>query len=356
MNKRNKIMQRLVDKLQETPMSSWEYREMVITKLRDVVPFVAACCTTVDPYTLLSTGALTELGVEDIHSKLFEYEFLHEDFNKYDQLTHIAVPVVTLSKATEGQLERSARYCGVLQPAGFGDELRAALISEGKCWGYLTLFRSRNCAWFQEEECTTIASIAPLVASVLRTYSLSLREEDMQGFQAENGIMVLSEQLIPLSSNSAAKHWLAKLRDSEHLASEVLPRPIRAICSRALAEGENAVEEPSKAKICLRVENGNYLSILASRLEGPSGLTQLAVTFIPAKSSDILPLLADAYTLSEREKEIAELISRGLSTKELAQALHISAYTVQDHLKSIFAKTGVTSRRELIWQLFSRYN
>lgn len=321
-----------------------------------MVPFAAACCTTVDPYTLLSTGSLTEQGVEGIHSKLFEYEYLHEDFNKYDQLAHMAVPIATLSEATEGQLERSARYRGVLQPAGFGDELRAALISEGNCWGYLTLFRSVNNAWFQEEKCSTIASIAPLIASVLRTYTLSLPAEDMQGFQEENGIMVLSDQLVPLSFNSAAKYWLRMLRDSEHLTSEVLPRPVSAVCSQALAEWNNAGEEPSKAKICLRVENGNYLSIIASRLEGPSGLTQLAVSFVPAKSSDILPLLADAYTLSEREKEIAELIPRGLSTKELAQALHISAYTVQDHLKSIFAKTGVTSRRELIWQLFSRYS
>ncbi|HEY2494591.1 MAG TPA: LuxR C-terminal-related transcriptional regulator [Paenibacillus sp.] len=357
MNEGMKAITHLMGTLQETPMSPQQYKETVITKLREAIPFDAACCTTVDPNTLLSTGAITEQGVEDIHSKIFEYEYLHEDFNPYEQLAHAVVPVASLSGATEGQLERSGRYRAVLQPAGFGDELRVALMSEGACWGYLTLFRFRDSPFFQEEECTIIASIAPFIASTLRTFALSLPAEDMQGLQEEgNGIMVLSDQLIPLTFNAVAKHWLTMLRGLEQLDSDALPRPVRAVCSRALAEGIDTSGKPSKAKICLRIEDGNYLSIVASRLEGPTGLTQLAVSFEPAKSSDTLPLIAEAYALSVREKEIVEQISKGLSTKELAQVLHISAYTVQDHLKSIFSKTGVTSRRELIWKLFSRYS
>jgi hypothetical protein len=41
----------------------------------------------------------------------------------------------------------------------------------------------------------------------------------------------------------------------------------------------------------------------------------------------------------------------GLTTKQMAHAIALSPHTVQDHLKSIFAKTGVRSRSELVSQI-----
>ena len=45
----------------------------------------------------------------------------------------------------------------------------------------------------------------------------------------------------------------------------------------------------------------------------------------------------------------------GRSTKQIASALGISLFTVQDHLKAVFAKVGVQSRAELVATLYVRH-
>ncbi|AIQ40910.1 helix-turn-helix transcriptional regulator [Paenibacillus sp. FSL R7-0312] len=334
-------------------MNSQQYREAVIAKLRSVIPFAAACCTTVDPHTLLTTGAVTEQGLSAVHSVLFEYEYLHEDYMKYEHLAKGELPVACLSGVTGGSLEKSERYRKVLQPAGFGDELRAALMAGGVCWGFLTLFRPLDSHPFQAQECARIASVAPLVAAGLRSYATSQPGKDSDsGAPEDNGIMMLNERLVTLSANTAANYWLEQMRQFERLDAGVLPGPVRAVCLRVVAEEKASSAVPSSAKICLQTGDGAYLTVTASRLDGPEGM--LAVSFVNARSSDVFRLLAYAFTLTAREKQLAEMLLLGLSTKELAESLHISAYTVQDHLKSIFAKAGVSSRRELISRLLSR--
>lgn len=51
--------------------------------------------------------------------------------------------------------------------------------------------------------------------------------------------------------------------------------------------------------------------------------------------------------LSERERQVAELVARGLTTREIAEALFLSVPTVKSHLREIFRKCGLRNRAEL---------
>ncbi|MCM3783458.1 helix-turn-helix transcriptional regulator [Neobacillus mesonae] len=353
MNTMSSALHRRIAAAYKPCTTSIQYRQTVTNLLRDVIPFDAYCFTTVDPQTLLSTGAVAEDGVEAIHHALFINEYQGEDFNKYRAMIHNRETSAVLSISTMGNLSLSSRYASILQPAGFEDELRAVLVTHGFCWGYLSLFRHAGKAWFTEAEREQLEECTSDIAKALRDYYLRIPVIDAATLKvAERGILILSENLEIMWQNSSAEEWISLLQAAGELDANILPHAIRAVSTdiqRAAAH-----DEPL-SKTCVSLPGGIYLIIQASLITNKSMEQQIAVWIEPAPLHEVLPLMIQTHGLSGREAEILELILQGYSTKDIASALHISAYTVQDHLKSIFTKTGMNSRRELLQHFIGRF-
>ena len=85
------------------------------------------------------------------------------------------------------------------------------------------------------------------------------------------------------------------------------------------------------------------------------GHRRAAVIVEPAHPARIGPLLMSAYGLTDREQDVTRLVLQGESTAAIAERLVVSVHTVQQHLKSIFEKIGVRSRRDLVGKVFFSY-
>ena len=66
----------------------------------------------------------------------------------------------------------------------------------------------------------------------------------------------------------------------------------------------------------------------------------IAVIIEEAAPAEVAPLIMTAYGLTAREQTITALVCQGLPTRQIASQLHLTTDTVQDHLKSVFDRTG----------------
>src|SRR5262249_61844394 len=84
----------------------------------------------------------------------------------------------------------------------------------------------------------------------------------------------------------------------------------------------------------------------------PAAGRRVAGIVEPPRPAGIYELLMPAYELTPREQDVPRLILQGAATGQIADELVISVHTVRQHLKSIFGKAGVRSRRDLVAKIF----
>lgn len=82
---------------------------------------------------------------------------------------------------------------------------------------------------------------------------------------------------------------------------------------------------------------------MARSLQAPA-----AVTTEETSAVDRLEIFTRTFGLSARETELMGMLARGSDSKDLASRMFVTENTIQDHLKSIFAKTASHNRRTLL--------
>jgi DNA-binding CsgD family transcriptional regulator len=155
------------------------------------------------------------------------------------------------------------------------------------------------------------------------------------------GVLVLAADGSTAFADDVAVAWIEELGGHGSV-----PPAVRAAASRARTDDGGRI-----ARARIQAESGTWLVVRAAALGDEHG-AQVAVFIEPARPHELAPLVANACHLTARERQLTRLVARGLSTDAIAARLYLSPWTVQDHLKAIFEKVGVTSRGELIGRLF----
>jgi DNA-binding CsgD family transcriptional regulator len=111
--------------------------------------------------------------------------------------------------------------------------------------------------------------------------------------------------------------------------------------AQLLAVESGLDDHQPKARVHLAA--GRWLTLRAARIGA-----DIAVTIEESTSAERLDLFARAYALSAGESELLTQLGSGAGTREVAGRMFLSEHTVQDHLKSVFAKTETRSRKALL--------
>jgi DNA-binding CsgD family transcriptional regulator len=281
---------------------------------------------------------------------LAEHEFVIEDVNKWSFLARSGRRAGATGLATHGDLSRSARHRSQ-EGYGIGDELRGSFVVDGTYWGAAGFLRDQGEPWFSEEDVRFLASLSEPIAEGFRrallNASAAVDDNPIDG----PGVVVFDEHGNAESISPAAEHWIEQMIEVPPPAVPSESKMVQIVAARARALGPDQPSLELAARSRAQTGAGSWLLLYGTRLSGgPHGRT--AVIIQPAAANEVAPLVALAYGLSERECQVARLCMRGQSTKQMAQTLRLSPYTVQDHLTSIFDKTGVRSRGELVGQIF----
>ena len=331
----------LVDSIAEACRCGLEpaaLRAAVLPRLRRVVPIDALWWALADPATLLFMQAYREEIPAETGPYFIENEFLAEDVNKWVDLAHDHAGARTLIAATGGDASGSARYRDIFAPLGLGDELRVVLRSRGSVWGFLCLHREHGSA-FSGAEVAFTQRIAPHLADGLRLGMLVSGIESAR-LADTPGLVLLAADGSVIGNNSAAGQWLEELAAP---STDGIPIEVHTLAARLRAR-DSSVSAP---QLRVRTRAGRWAVMHASWMPG-QGPDAVAVIIQEATAEQAAPIVMSAYGLTEQERTISGLVFHGLSTGAISETLHITQHTVQDHLKSIFDKTGVRSRRELV--------
>jgi DNA-binding CsgD family transcriptional regulator len=304
--------------------------------LSGLVPHEGYCLVGFDPVSGLRAFSTDRNTLTGNPARLVHNETVEHDLHRFTDLARRPSPVGTLGGGALGE-DRSPRLHEILADQGFSRELRLALRSRGTLWGALVLLRERGRPPFTDEQAIAATAIAPPLTQAVRHVSIRLRGRPPPPLAP--GVVIVGPDDTAEAISPQAAAWFSDFAAAEQ------PLPYVVLQAVATARSKQGARVDQLARI--RTRSGRWLCLAACLLGGG----RVAVLLQPATTDQLLPALAAWHELSPRQLDVVHLLLEAYSIKQIARRLELSPHTVEDHLKTLYRKTGTNSQQELIARL-----
>jgi len=333
-----------IQRISRSSLDCQSVQREVVGDLQRVIGFDRWCLPHADPDTLLPGVGLADHDYGPGLPRALALEYSGTDFAAKHDVARHPRQASSLVAETAGDLARSPRWDEVLRPVGIGDIAAAACRDASGCWGWIEVYRNSCEGPFTEDDLDLLAAAGPSMAVALRRSVVGVRRTDPDASDGP-GVLVLDRTLSPVSRTEAATRWISALPLADVFAMwGVLPAPIYPAAALAL------LGDLAHAHATIPADDGRWIRIEAAPLDGDRD-GDIAVTIRETAPSETFTIACRAYGLTARETAVMAALAAGASTRDVARGLHLSDWTVQDHLKSVFAKLDVHSRRGVLARL-----
>jgi len=319
-------------------------RAAVLAQVLTAVPADAHVWLLTDPVTAVGASPLADVPSPAALPAVIRCKYLTAA-NRWTTLAGAAGPAPTLLDAADRDPAGTRAWRELLAGFGVADVVSTVFRDRHGCWGFLDLWRRGGP--FTAAERDLVGGLGPIVTPALRRSLARTFAPGPPGLEpvpppAGPVVLVLGDDLGLRTQTPAADAYLRALPPT---GDGVAPVPAAAlnVAAQLLAAEQGVDDQPPRARV--HAQDGLWVTLQAARLAGEP---LVAVSVVPTPPAERADLYARVLGLTGRESELLGLLVAEADTRELARRLFVSEHTVQDHLKSIFAKAGTGSRRELV--------
>ena len=330
-----------IDTISQRHVDERELRIAVLAELRTAIPFDAFAWLLTDPVTCVGSSPVADVPDLSDLPRVIRAKYL-TTVNRWTSLD--AGVAATHVGSTSGDRSEVDPWCSMLSSYGICDVASVVLHDAFGCWGFIDLWR--RTAPFSREECGTLGALAGSVLPALRRAQLSTFESPSSLDLPGPAVLLLDDDLAVVGQTERSEHHLRVLLPAE-AGRAVVPAAALNVAAQLLAVEAGVDDRPAQARV--HVPGRAWMTSSAARVAAgsPKGPT-IAVSIAPTPPTERASLYGRIAGLTRRETDVLDAIVAGHDSRHAARSLAISEHTLQDHLKSIFAKTRTDSRRLLI--------